>query len=91
MDLCSRMTILDVSEHTGLHWATVKAIDRKRLKRGLPKERDLKKLLYLGVDEVSVRRGHRYLTTVVDLPNRPGSPMWERVVEWKAWSRLSSG
>jgi transposase len=67
MDLCSRMTIRDVAEHTGLHWATVKAIDRKRLKRNLPKDKDLRQLRYLGIDEVSVRRGHRYLTTVVDL------------------------
>jgi transposase len=67
MDLCARMTIRDVSEHTGLHWATVKEIDKKRLKRRLPRERDLKTLRFLGVDEVSVRRGHNYLTTVVDL------------------------
>jgi transposase len=67
MDLCARMTIRDVSEHTGLHWATVKAIDRKRLKRNLPRWKDLRRLKYPGIDEVSVRRGHRYLTTVVDL------------------------
>jgi transposase len=67
MDLCARMTIRDVAEHTGLHWATVKEIDKKRLKRHLPREKDLRKLKFLGVDEVSVRRGHNYLTTVVDL------------------------
>ncbi|MFQ6070538.1 MAG: transposase [Candidatus Aminicenantales bacterium] len=68
MDLCARMTIRDVAEHTGLHWATVKAIDRKRLKRNLPRAKELRQLRYLGIiDEVSVRRGHRYLTTVVDL------------------------
>ena len=67
MDLCMRMTVRDVSQHTGLHWATVKAIDRKRLRRNLPRDRDLRLLKYLGIDEVSVRRGHRYLTTVVDL------------------------
>jgi len=33
MDLCAYMTIRDVAEHTGLHWATVKEIDKKRLKR----------------------------------------------------------
>jgi len=31
-DLCLMMTILDVAQHTGLHWATVKAIDRRRCK-----------------------------------------------------------
>ena len=67
MELCARMTIRDVSEHLGLNWRTVKEIDRKRLKRNLPREKDLHKLRFLGIDEVSVRRGHRYLTTVVDL------------------------
>lgn len=67
MDLCSRMTVLDVAEHTGLHWATVKAIDRRRLRRNIPRGKDLRCLKYLGIDEVSVRKGHRYLTTAVDL------------------------
>ena len=67
MGLCMRMTVRDVAEHLDLHWATVKAIDRKRLRRNVPKEETLRKLRYLGIDEVSVRRGHRYLTTVVDL------------------------
>ncbi len=67
MDLCARMTIRDVAEHTRLHWETVKNIDKKRLKRQLPRAEDLRPVKYLGIDEVSVRRGHRYLTTVVDL------------------------
>jgi len=57
MDLCAYMTIRDVAEHTGLHWATVKEIDKKRLKRRVPREKDLRKIKFLGVDEVSVRRG----------------------------------
>jgi transposase len=67
MDLCARMTIRDVAQHTRLHWETVKNIDKKRLKRQLPRAEDLRPVKYLGIDEVSVRRGHRYLTTVVDL------------------------
>ena len=67
MDLCSVMTVSDVARHTGLHWNTVKEIDKKRLKRNLPKPNDLRGLKYLGIDEVSVKRGHRYLSTVVDL------------------------
>lgn len=67
MDLCAVMTVWDVAQYTGLNWSTVKEIDCKRLKRRLPKEKDLKQLKYLGMDEVSVRRGHRYLSTIVDL------------------------
>jgi transposase len=67
MELCARMTIRDVAEHLRLNWRTVKEIDRKRLRRNLPREEDLRKIRFLGIDEVSVRKGHRYLTTVVDL------------------------
>jgi transposase len=67
MDLCMRMTIRDVAEHTGLHWATVKAIDRRRMRRHVPAASDLRRLRFLGIDEVSVRKGHRYLTSAVDL------------------------
>jgi len=67
MDLCMMMSIRDVAEHTGLHWATVKAIDRRRMLRHVPTASDLRKLRFLGIDEVSVRKGHRYLTTAVDL------------------------
>jgi len=66
-DLCLMMTIRDVSQQTGLHWATVKAIDRRRMKRHLPSVSDLGRLRYLGIDEVSLKKRHRYLTTVVDL------------------------
>jgi len=44
MDLSLRMTIRDVAKHTGLHWATVRSIDRKRLRTNLPSASDLKKL-----------------------------------------------
>jgi len=67
MDLSLRMTIRDVAEHTGLHWATVKSIDRKRLRTNLPSASDLKKLRHLGIDEVSLKKRHRYLTNIVDL------------------------
>jgi len=55
MDLCSVMTVRDVSQYTGLHWSTIKEIDSKRLKRNLPRAKDLRELRYIGIDEVSVR------------------------------------
>ena len=66
-ELCMVMTLRDVSRHTGLHWATVKAIDRRRLRKNLPSVSCLRRLRYLGIDEVSLKRRHRYLTLVVDL------------------------
>jgi transposase len=63
--LCQYMTVSEVARHLGLNWKTVKAIDKYYLERdyGQP---DLNGLRILAVDEISVRRGHRYLTVVLD-------------------------
>ena len=51
--------------YIGLNWKTVKDIDKYYLERdyGQP---DLKGLRILAVDEISIRKGHRYLTVVLD-------------------------
>ena len=63
--LCSLMTVSEVSQHLGIDWKTVKNIDKLYLERdyGQP---GLKGLRILAVDEISVRKGHRYLTVVLD-------------------------
>lgn len=66
-ELCQVMTIKDVAHHVGLSWSTVKEIDKKRLQRERPTKTQLKKIRYLGVDEVAIRKGHRYLSICVDL------------------------
>ena len=49
----------------GLNWKTVKSIDKYFLERdyGQP---DLTGLRILAVDEISIRKGHQYLTIVLD-------------------------
>jgi len=63
--LCRLMTVSDVAQHLGLDWKTVKAIDKFYLERdyGQP---DYQGLRILAVDEISIRKGHRYLTIVLD-------------------------
>jgi len=63
--LCRLMTVTEVSRHLGLDWKTVKNIDKLYLERdyGQP---DLKGLRILAVDEISIRKGHSYLTVVLD-------------------------
>jgi transposase len=63
--LCRYMTVSEVARHLGLNWKTVKDIDKNYLERdyGQP---DLNGLRILAVDEISVRKGHRYLTVVLD-------------------------
>jgi transposase len=63
--LCRIMTVTDVARHLGLNWKTVKDIDKCYLERdyGQP---DLNGLSTLAVDEISIRKGHQYLTVVLD-------------------------
>lgn len=63
--LCRILTVSDVARHLGLNWKTVKDIDKYYLERdyGQP---DLNGLRILAVDEISIRKGHRYLTVVLD-------------------------
>lgn len=63
--LCKLMPISAVSEHTGLDPKTVKAIDKLFLKEEFGRI-DFSQVQILAVDEVSERKGHRYLTIVVD-------------------------
>ena len=63
--LCRMMTVTDVARHLGLDWKTVKDIDKYYLEQdyGQP---ELNGLSILAVDEISIRKGHRYLTVVLD-------------------------
>lgn len=47
-------------------WNTIKDIIKTDLKRRL-KRRKLNRARRIAIDEVAVKKGHRYLTTVVDL------------------------
>ena len=59
------MTVSDVADHFGLDWRTVKNIDKAFLERdyGQP---DYDGLRILAVDEIAVRKGHEYMTVVID-------------------------
>jgi transposase len=63
--LCQVMTVTEVAKHLHLDWKTVKTIDKQFLERGFGQP-DLNDLQILAVDEIAVRRGHRYLTVVLD-------------------------
>jgi len=66
LELSRHMTIKDVAEHLGISWDVIKEIQKGDLQRrfGNPK---LKHVRYLAIDEISVAKGHRYLTIVLDL------------------------
>ena len=66
IDLCRLMPIKAVAEITGLSWDVVKSIEKSRLEQLYAKP-SLKGVKYLAVDEIAVKRGHRYMTLVMDL------------------------
>ena len=66
LDLSQHMTIKDVACHLGVGWDMVKEIQKRRLQRRFSKPK-LKHLSHLAIDEISIGKGHRYLTVVLDL------------------------
>lgn len=70
---CRESTIADVARETSLDWKTIKALEeqymREQLRRvGTPGPK------IIGIDEISVGRGHRYCIVVSDLLRR--RPIW---------------
>ena len=70
---CRTMTVKDVAEETSLDWQTVKELDkqymREQLRRaGTPAPK------VIGIDEISIRKGHTYRIVVSDLERR--RPIW---------------
>jgi transposase len=63
--LCKVMTVTDVAQHLQLDWKTVKEIDKQYLEvqYGQPNYDGVR---ILAVDEISLRKGHKYLTIVLD-------------------------
>jgi transposase len=66
LDLSRHMTIKAVAKHLGVGWDAIKDIQKRRLHVRFRKPR-LKDLKHLAIDEISIGRGHRYLTVVLDL------------------------
>ena len=58
-----------MAERAAVHWTTVKDAEIRYIV-GLLRKRDLNGITDLGIDEVSEKKGHRYLTLVTDTAKR---------------------
>jgi transposase len=65
-ELCEIMTIKDVANLLGLNWDTVKDIRKEYLTKKYSKI-DLKSLKLIAIDEIAIKKGHKYITIVMDL------------------------
>ena len=66
LDLLCHMTIQDVAEHLNVGWDLIKDIQKRDLTRRFTRPK-LKHLCQIAIDEISIGKGHRYLTVVLDL------------------------
>ena len=64
--LSKHMTILDVAKHLDVSWDTIKDIQKRYLSKKYKRPR-LKHIKRIAIDEISIGKGHRYLTVVLDL------------------------
>jgi transposase len=68
-DLTRFMPIEHVARHYGVHWHTVKRLDKSALRDQLGPP-DFSGVRIIGIDEFALHKGHRYATVVVDLLTR---------------------
>ena len=71
----------------GLNWKSVAGVVRRAVEYGLAQRRH-KPLHWIGIDEVSRKKGHQYLTVVYDLERRSRSG-WERIAPSRPWRSSS--
>ena len=68
---CRAMTVQDVARELKLDWHTVKALDKEYMQEQL-RRRPVAAPRIIGIDEISLRKGHTYRIVVSDLErNRP--------------------
>jgi transposase len=66
VELARHMTMRDVAQHLGVSWNVVKDLWKQDLRRRFRRP-PLKDLRRVAIDEISIGKGHRYLTVVLDL------------------------
>lgn len=66
LELLRHMTIQDVAQHLGVSWDVIKDIEKRNLKKRFNRPK-LRKLKRIAIDEISIGKGHHYLTIVLDL------------------------
>jgi len=66
LDLSRKMTLADIARHLRVGWDMVKDIVKTSLEKRA-KRRKWKHVRRIAIDEIAIRKGHKYMTVVVDL------------------------
>jgi transposase len=70
---CRQATIKDIAEELALHWETVKTLEKQYMRAQLAKA-GAPGPKAIGIDEISIRKGHTYRIVVSDLVRH--RPIW---------------
>ena len=71
---CREMSVARVAEMNQLSWGQVRRLETDYMEEILKKHPPSKKLCAIGIDEVSIKKGHSYAIVVADLDQR--RPIW---------------
>jgi transposase len=66
LELSRHMTILDVARHLNVGWDLIKDIQKRYLHKRFSRPK-LKDLRQIAIDEISIGKGPKYLSVVLDL------------------------
>jgi len=70
---CRRSSIKDVARELRLNWKTVKSLEKQYMREQLRRSSKAQPKV-IGIDEISLRKGHEYRIIVSDLEKR--KPIW---------------
>jgi len=87
---CINATIKDVAQELHLDWHAVKELDKQYMRAQLTKV-GTPAPKAIGIDEISIRKGHTYRIVVSDLIR--ARPIWlaARIARRKAWASSTTG
>jgi len=71
---CRAMTVREVAKMNNLSWDQVRRMDASYMRDLVVKHPPAKNLTAIGIDEVSIRKGHQYAIVVADLEQK--RPIW---------------
>lgn len=66
IQLTMMTTLLSVARFLGIMWKTVKNINKGHLRKR-SKQFSFKKLRYISIDEIAIKKGHKYMTIFTDI------------------------
>jgi transposase len=66
LELSRVMTIFDISKHLKTSWGMIKDIQKRYLSKRFSRP-NLKNINSIAIDEISIGKGHKYLTVVLNL------------------------